>query len=117
MVSLWYVKKNQSHVYQVKIVTANDGRTDTRSHSKTPGPEHVETGATLVVRLLLWFVLYVVCDSNIMWFHGGMSKRVESHVYQDTNVTPKEGSRQTRSHSKTPGHEQVETHATLAVRL
>ncbi len=50
-----------------------------------------------------------------MWFHGGMSKRVESHVYQHANVPAMQDSRQTRSSSK--NSEQMGTNATSQVRL
>jgi hypothetical protein len=63
----------------------------------------------------LWFVLHVVGDSNIMWFHGGMSKRVESHVYQVNKVTAMQGRRHMRSHSNLK--EPMVTNATPLVRL
>jgi len=50
-----------------------------------------------------------------MWFHGGMTKRVESHVYQHANVPAMQDSRQTRSSSK--NSEQMRTNATSQVRL
>ena len=63
----------------------------------------------------LWFVLHVVGDSNIMWFHGGMSKRVESHVYQVKKVTAMQEGRSMRSHSNTS--EPMGTDASSQVRL